>query len=81
MGDETQKTINFGGKLSFYPVFPFFLSASTAVTYIFTAPTCTTTIINPEPRALNAEFQYFILSCSILYAEFQYFILSCSILY
>jgi hypothetical protein len=28
------------------PFFPFsFLSASTAATYIFTAPTCTTTII------------------------------------
>jgi hypothetical protein len=27
--------------------------------------TCTTTIISLEPRALNAEFQHFILSCSI----------------
>ncbi len=29
--------------------------------YIFTAPTCTTTIITLEPCALNAEFQHFIL--------------------
>jgi len=36
---------------------PFFLSASAAaVTYIFTVPNCTTTIISPEPRALTAEF-------------------------
>jgi hypothetical protein len=39
----------------------FFLSASTAPTYIFTAPTCTTAIITLEPCALNAEFQHFIL--------------------
>jgi hypothetical protein len=45
----------------------FFLSASTAATYIFTAPNCTTTIINLEPCALNAEYQHFILSCSISY--------------
>jgi hypothetical protein len=37
------------------------VSASTAATYIFTAPTCTTTIITLEPCALNAEFQHFIL--------------------
>jgi hypothetical protein len=36
----------------------FFLSASTAATYIFTAPYCTTTIIDLEPYA---EFQHFIL--------------------
>jgi hypothetical protein len=29
--------------------------------YIFTAPTCTTTIITLKPCALNAKFQYFIL--------------------
>jgi hypothetical protein len=34
----------------------FFLSTSTAATYIFTAPTCTTTIITLEPCALNTEF-------------------------
>jgi hypothetical protein len=39
----------------------FFLSASTAARYIFTAPTCTTTIIILELCALNAEFQHFIL--------------------
>jgi hypothetical protein len=30
-------------------------------TYIFTAPTCTTTIISLKPSALNAEYQHFIL--------------------
>jgi hypothetical protein len=30
-------------------------------TYIFTAPTCTPTIISLETCALNAEFQHFIL--------------------
>jgi uncharacterized membrane protein len=39
----------------------FFLSASTAATYIFTAPTSTNAIISLEPCALNAEFQHFIL--------------------
>jgi hypothetical protein len=33
---------------------------STGVTYIFSAPTCTTTIIILEPCALNAEFEHFI---------------------
>ncbi len=50
--------IVFGGKLSFIPSF---LSASTAATYIFTAPTYTTTIITLELCPLNAEFQHFIL--------------------
>jgi len=45
----------------------FFLSASTAPTYIFTALTCTTTIISLEPCALNAEFQHFVLRWSISY--------------
>ncbi len=36
-------------------------STTAAATYIFTAPTCTTTIITLEPCALNAEFQHFIL--------------------
>jgi hypothetical protein len=40
---------------------PFFRSASTAATYIFTAPNCTTTIISLEPCALNAEYQHFIV--------------------
>jgi hypothetical protein len=39
----------------------FFLSAFSAARYIFTAPTCTTTIISLEPCALNAKFQHFIL--------------------
>jgi hypothetical protein len=33
----------------------YFLSASTAATYIFTAPTCTTTIITLEPCALKCR--------------------------
>jgi hypothetical protein len=37
------------------------MSASIDATYIFTAPSCTTTIITLEPCALNAEFQHFIL--------------------
>jgi hypothetical protein len=37
------------------------MSASTAATYIFIAPNCTTTIIGIEPRALNAGFQRFVL--------------------
>jgi hypothetical protein len=55
MGDETQKTINFGSKLSFILSFPFSLSASTAVTYVFTAHNCTTTIISLESCALDAD--------------------------
>ncbi len=42
----------------------FFLSASTAATYIFTALTCTISIISLEPCALNGEFQHFILRSS-----------------
>jgi len=38
----------------------FFRSACIAATYIFTAPTCTTTIIILESRAIIAEFQHFI---------------------
>jgi len=45
----------------------FFLSATTAATYIFTAANCTTTIISLEPCPLNAEYDHFILSCSISY--------------
>jgi hypothetical protein len=48
----------------------FFLSSFTAATYIFTAPTCTATIILLEPCALNVEFQHFILrfnKISLLY--------------
>jgi len=35
-------------------------SAAAAATYIFAAPNYTTTIINLEPCALNAEYQHFI---------------------
>jgi hypothetical protein len=60
-GWNSKKPINFGSKLSFISCLSFFLSASTAATYIFTAPTCTTTTINLDPCALNDEFQHFIL--------------------
>jgi hypothetical protein len=64
-----------GPKLVFPPILvvnwvssslSFFLSAPTAATYIFTTPTyitstCTSTLITPKPRALNAEFHHFIL--------------------
>jgi hypothetical protein len=59
---------NFGGKLSSILSFLFpetkdrIELASTAATYIFIAPTYTSTIITLEPCALNAEFQHFILS-------------------
>ncbi len=35
-----------------------FRSPSTAATYVFTAPTCTTTIIGLEPCSINAETLY-----------------------
>jgi hypothetical protein len=61
-----QKEIT-GTQTSFPPIlvvnwvsFSCFLSACTAAIYIFTAPTCTTTIINTEPCALNVEFKHFI---------------------
>jgi len=66
MGYDTQKTINFGGKLSFILSF-LFQNAANAATYIFTAPNCITNVISLEPRALNAEFEHFILSCSVPY--------------
>jgi hypothetical protein len=65
---ETQKVVDFDGFLSLLSFF--FLSVSTAATYIFTAPICTATIILLEPCALNAEFQQFIMSynnISLLY--------------
>ncbi len=46
----------------------FCLNASTAATYIFTAPNCTTTTISLKPCALNAaEYPHLIISCSISY--------------
>jgi hypothetical protein len=56
-GTRTSFSTNSGGKLSFI-LSLLFLSASTAATDIFTAPTCTITL---EPCAINAEFQHFIL--------------------
>jgi hypothetical protein len=56
------------------PCLSFFLSASTAVTYIFTAPNCTTTIISFELCALNVEFQHFMLrfyKMSLLETQFN----------
>jgi hypothetical protein len=59
-GTQTSFSTNFGGKLSFIRL-SFFLSAFTAAAaYIFTAPTCTTTIITLKPCASNTEFQHFI---------------------
>jgi hypothetical protein len=49
------------------PCLSFFMSISTAVTCMFSVPNCTSTIINLELFALNAEFQHFILSCNISY--------------
>jgi hypothetical protein len=69
MGGETQKTVNFGGKLSFILSF-LFLNTSIVATYIFISLTCTTTIIILEPCALNVEFQHFIQSYNISYCDF-----------
>jgi hypothetical protein len=57
-GTQTSFPTNFGGKLSFILSFPL-PQRLTAATYIFTAPTCTTTITSLEPCALSAEFQHF----------------------
>jgi hypothetical protein len=60
-GGETQKCTNFlGGKLSFilfWPLLSIFLRASTAVTYIFSAPIYTTTIITLQSYLI--KFPYF----------------------
>ncbi len=55
-GTQTSFSNQFGGKLSFILCFLFLC---TAATYIFTAPSCTTTIITLERCALKAEFQHF----------------------
>jgi hypothetical protein len=60
IGTQSSFSTNFGGQLSFILSF-LFLSASTAATYIFTTPTCTTTTLTLNPCALNADFQHFIL--------------------
>jgi hypothetical protein len=49
------------------PCLSFFMSIPSAVPCMFTVPKCTTTKINLELCALNAEFQHFILSCNISY--------------
>jgi len=58
---DSEKTINFCGKLSFTLSF-FFAQRITAATYIFTAPACLpacrATIIPLEPCALNVEIQH-----------------------
>ncbi len=60
-GTQTSISTKFWWETEFHPVFPFpFLSACTAARDIFTALTCTATIITLEPCALNAEFQHFI---------------------
>jgi len=51
--------INFGGNWV-SSCLSFFLSTSTAATYIFNAPTCTVTIITIKPCPWKAEFQHFI---------------------
>jgi hypothetical protein len=53
------------------------MRASTAATYIFTAPTtCRTAIITLEPCALNAETQHFILRFNIIgrFQEYKYYL-------
>ncbi len=65
-GTQTSFYTNFGGTLSFLLSFHFpelfnIFPSSAAATYIFTAPTCTTTIIALEPCALYAKFEHFIL--------------------
>jgi hypothetical protein len=47
---------SFGRKLRVSSCLSFFLTASTAATYIFTAPNCTTTIITLEPCALKCFY-------------------------
>jgi hypothetical protein len=56
IGTQTSFFTNFGSTLSFILCFLFPEGPCTTATYIFTAPTCTTTIITLHPCALNAEF-------------------------
>jgi hypothetical protein len=63
-------SIQLGVKLfpQFHPVFLFSRAPPLlAATWIFTAPTCTATIIPLEPSTLNAQIQHFVLSFSISY--------------
>jgi hypothetical protein len=50
---STSKTINFGGKLSFILSFLFPECPPTGATYIFTVPTCTTTINQSRPLCIK----------------------------
>jgi hypothetical protein len=77
-GTQTSFSTNFGGKLSFILCFLFAerLRCSYIYIYIFTAATCTTTIITFKPCALNDEFHHFkprfnkiVLPCWILLKE------------
>jgi hypothetical protein len=55
------------------PCLSFFLSASTAATNIFIAPTCTNTIITLDPSyALNAKFQHFIPRFNKIFSVYGY---------
>jgi hypothetical protein len=55
MGDQTQKTINFGGKLSF--ILSFLFPERLHCCCIYFPPLLTIiTMISVEPCALNAEF-------------------------
>jgi hypothetical protein len=59
-GTQISFSTNFGGNWV-SSCLSFFLSASSAARYIFTSPSCTTTIISLDPCALNIKFQHFIL--------------------
>ncbi len=70
LGDDGIKNLKLRKPSIFSFLSFFFMSDSTAATYIFTSPTCTATIIPLQPCALNAEFQHFILrfnKISLLY--------------
>jgi hypothetical protein len=69
--EAIRKTINFCDKIV-SPCLPFFPSASPATTYIFIAPTCTTTIITLEPYALNVKFQHFIPRFNKIFSLYGY---------
>jgi len=76
---ETIFSTNFGGKLSFFLSF-LLMSASTATTYTFLIPTCTTTIVTLEPCATyiftapTCTTTIITLEPCVLNAEFQHFI-------
>jgi hypothetical protein len=61
---QTSFSTNFSAKLNFILSFLFPSQLHFVATYIFTAPTYTTSIIILVPCALNAKFQHFILRCN-----------------